>query len=399
MTIKVKKIIELKAQTHLAKTTLSREGTAPLDRKFETTLSEPSRHSTRSSPVKSTLQLSHSFSLFGRHLPKSTIPKLSMHKAPNFMLESTLPPGSFRPTTKASMAIYGVMPICAVDKKSKPHKAGGKKIMQHQEDLTFNPDGFMEDDENTGITDEYLDQLGQSILYRNPPTQQFYNTTEMDFAEAHQAIMQLQDNTYSMMQLCYELSSRKGYEALGYDDFKTCITEKLKGYIKYDYAHKMKNAGEVHVVVCPELPMGEIPESVLRPMHKLSDEVKKEVWDKAYNERGEKTSATVVINAIKEVQGLKVNLYDSEINQRLYNFDLSTELDEKLNEVGMALIKEFFKKCPPLDLYTDTTISKGHFEKTVKFVLKVLGYRIVDQYEKYTFSVKSGMTESNPVVI
>ncbi len=393
MNIKVNKIIELKAQTHLAKTTLTREGTAPLDRKFETTLSEPSRHSTRSSPVKSTLQLSHSFSLFGRHLPKSTIPKLSMRKAPNFMLESTLPSGSFRPTTKASMAIYGVMSICDADKKLKPHKASGKKIMQQQEKFSFNPCGFMEDDENIGITDEYLDQLGEVIQYLNPPIQQIYDTTDMDFAEALQAIIQLQDNTYSSMQLCYGLSSRKGYKALGYDDFKTCIEEKLKGYINYDYALKMKNAGEVHLVVCPELSMGEVPESVLRPMHKLSDEVKKEVWEKAYNERGGKTTATVVLNAIKEVQGLKVNLYDSEISQRLFNFDPSSELVEQLDEAGLALIKEFFKKCPPLDLYTDTTISKGHFEKTVKFVLRRLGYRIVDQYKEYTFSVKSGMTK------
>ena len=265
--------------------------------------------------------------------------------------------------------------------------------MQQQEKFSFNPCGFMEDDENIGITDEYLDQLGEVIQYLNPPIQQIYDTTDMDFAEALQAIIQLQDNTYSSMQLCYGLSSRKGYKALGYDDFKTCIEEKLKGYINYDYALKMKNAGEVHLVVCPELSMGEVPESVLRPMHKLSDEVKKEVWEKAYNERGGKTTATVVLNAIKEVQGLKVNLYDSEISQRLFNFDPSSELVEQLDEAGLALIKEFFKKCPPLDLYTDTTISKGHFEKTVKFVLRRLGYRIVDQYKEYTFSVKSGMTK------
>jgi len=78
---------------------------------------------------------------------------------------------------------------------------------------------------------------------------------------------------------CYELETRKGYLALGYTSFKECVANELVGVVEYDYAIKLKNAGEVHMCVCPEIPMGQISEGVLRPLHRLTDAKRKEVRD------------------------------------------------------------------------------------------------------------------------
>ena len=109
-----------------------------------------------------------------------------------------------------------------------------------------------------------------------------YKTSEMSRHEAGIAIFKIKNNVSSIMQMCYELDARKGYKALGYNSFKECVMKELAGIINYDYAFKMKNAGYVHRVVCPDLVMGSIPEGTLRLLHPLkSDEDKKEVWEAA----------------------------------------------------------------------------------------------------------------------
>jgi len=96
-------------------------------------------------------------------------------------------------------------------------------------------------------------------------------TDDMTKTEARNAINTIKNSKCSLMKTCYELEIRKGYLALAYDSFKECIEIELVGVIKYDYAIKMKNAGQVHMSVCPEIPMGEVSEGVLRPLYRLDD--------------------------------------------------------------------------------------------------------------------------------
>lgn len=220
----------------------------------------------------------------------------------------------------------------------------------------------------------YLDELAHIPKYK---------TTKMTRLEAQDCIGKIKSKINSIMRLCYELATRKGYEVLGYKDFKECVMKELAGVIGYDYAHKMKNAGEVHVVVCPKLPMGTVPESVLRPMHRLSDDEMKEVWDSTVKEDVDGApiipTANDITSTIKAI-GFADDIIDvKDLKRSLRDIEFSPKLKKHFKEDIEDLIEEYIKKS---SITPTPPVSKEHFEKTVRILLNALRTTILGEYEK-----------------
>jgi len=97
----------------------------------------------------------------------------------------------------------------------------------------------------------------------------------MTKTEARDAIKTIKKNLCSLMEICHQLDTRKGYRALGYSSFKECVARELADVVDYEYAIKLKNSGRVHMCVCPEIPMGEVSDGVFRPLHRFSDAMRK----------------------------------------------------------------------------------------------------------------------------
>lgn len=210
-----------------------------------------------------------------------------------------------------------------------------------------------------------------------------YKTSEMSRHEAGIAIFKIKNNVSSIMQMCYELDARKGYKALGYNSFKECVMKELAGIINYDYAFKMKNAGYVHRVVCPDLVMGSIPEGTLRLLHPLkSEEDQKNVWEKATNEVGMDSlyaTAPDVKWAIRSC-GLATPIAETKELKKILAFTIyvfSPELTTKLDEVALELFEEFTKQSI---LVTGAPLTKDHFDKALKELLRTLRIFILDKY-------------------
>jgi hypothetical protein len=201
--------------------------------------------------------------------------------------------------------------------------------------------------------------------------------TPMTQAEAREAINEIKTSTAFLMKICYYFAHREGYKVLGYSSFKDCINEELTGVINYDYAHKMKNAGKIHLIVSPDTPMGSIGESVLRTLYKLPDDEKKMVWDQAVQKFGdaEKVTATTTKEVIRELglekpTKLRTRQADPE-NQQPMSDDglngnppsqaiLDPELQERLRQSAFEIIQRYIVKN---GVQPD---SKENFEEALK---------------------------------
>lgn len=208
-----------------------------------------------------------------------------------------------------------------------------------------------------------------------------YDTKEMDEVEARECVEEIKFKLKSVMRLCYELDVRKGYEALGrpeyengYPNFKTCVMKELAGVINYDYAHKMKNAGEVHMVVCPEIPMGSVPESVLRPMHGLPYEEMKEVWKRA-------------VMKCKDVEKVKKPIIEEVIKTGGFE-KISTKTKTPINievphALTVAMQKNAFNLIKNHDLINgNAPVSKTNFNKALGLLFNEVRSYVSDRYEK-----------------
>lgn len=82
--------------------------------------------------------------------------------------------------------------------------------------------------------------------------------------------------------LLLDMRDRKGWKALGYESFKEYGEQSL-GYEKA-YLTRLADAGEISLQLGydPELPIGNPPpESQLRPLKSVPEDVRKQIWDEA----------------------------------------------------------------------------------------------------------------------
>lgn len=123
---------------------------------------------------------------------------------------------------------------------------------------------------STQYTNMGVSEAIDSVVIREPEP--------MNKVDATNAIASIKQHPESLMRMCYELKERNGYEALGYKSFRLCIETELEGEINYEEARKQFQAGKVHQNVCPELAMGSIDASILRPLYKLQKITRRLIW-------------------------------------------------------------------------------------------------------------------------
>lgn len=214
----------------------------------------------------------------------------------------------------------------------------------------------------------------------------FNKDGDLDKHEAMGIVLAIGKTKTINMKLCYLLSAKKGYKALGYKDFKECIMKELRGTISYDYAHKLKNAGEVHMVVCPELPMGEVPEGVLRELHGLEEQEMKDVWQKAIDSNDELDKRLPTASELKKEKHILKSddtplANPTKLEDTIYKvlFEDKPELAEKFCEVTNELVTDVRQLSPRYS--SGQPMTKHQYGKILTGLLKELESNLLRSYE------------------
>jgi len=132
----------------------------------------------------------------------------------------------------------------------------------------------------------------------------------MDAEEARDCIDQINENLKDTRELLWELYERKGWKALGYDSWRTCVTSEFKAKQAYLYCQLAAAKVEKNVsTVVEKTPIGQIPERVLRPLSRIKDpEEQREIYRKAVETAPEgKITAKHVENTIKDIHAEKTD--------------------------------------------------------------------------------------------
>jgi len=98
--------------------------------------------------------------------------------------------------------------------------------------------------------------------------------------EAKSTLQLIRISSSEIRILLYEMYIRKGYIALGYSTMSEFIKTKLKGILSKSYATRQLQAAKFEALLLPEMPIGTIKESILRPLGSLkTDELIKKAWE------------------------------------------------------------------------------------------------------------------------
>lgn len=198
----------------------------------------------------------------------------------------------------------------------------------------------------------------------------------------------ISDSTAELMRMCFILDIKQGYVALGYQTYKECIEKELKDIVRYDYANKLKNAGYVHTIVCPEVPMGAVPPGRFRLLQNLADEDKQRVWNTA------KDSITPTLDGIPTPASLRSAVrtlgikspnskQDNQNNQQVSDPSLANDFksSSRWSTIVEMIYEEILNNLQQLE---GTSITQEKFDKAVSTVLEVIGKNLSNQYQTRT---------------
>lgn len=93
-------------------------------------------------------------------------------------------------------------------------------------------------------------------------------------------IREFQEKAASLRSIIFELSEGKAHLAFGFSNFTKFVNRKLDMHMSESHIHRLRRAAEVERIIRPDLPIGQLRESVLRPLTELEREVILEVWGK-----------------------------------------------------------------------------------------------------------------------
>lgn len=129
---------------------------------------------------------------------------------------------------------------------------------------------------------------------------------DMTVFEARECISKIKDGIHSVRALLLDLYERKGWEALGYNSWRSCVVAEFGEAERYLYRQLEAAQAERNLEICP---MGQIPERQLRPLASLLPEQQKEVWEKAVETAPEgKVTAKHVENTVIEYKHTETHL-------------------------------------------------------------------------------------------
>lgn len=126
---------------------------------------------------------------------------------------------------------------------------------------------------------------------------------EMTLDEARETDRLIKRHINTTRYLLLDMRDRKGWKALGYESFKE-YGEKELGY-QENYIHKLVSAAEIslQIGVNQDGTIVQPPESQLRPLKSVPEEIRKQIWDEATKKAeadGDKRTAKHVEMAVAE---------------------------------------------------------------------------------------------------
>lgn len=126
---------------------------------------------------------------------------------------------------------------------------------------------------------------------------------DMTSAEARLCVDSIHAHIRHARALILELYERKGWQALGYASWRACVSAEFEQ--SQTHMYRQLAAAFVEQVIAPDSPIGEIPESHLRPITGLTETQSQIVWQVVEDTApaGKVTAAHVksVVNIISEI--------------------------------------------------------------------------------------------------
>lgn len=117
--------------------------------------------------------------------------------------------------------------------------------------------------------------------------------------EARDCITQIRASLDNLRQQAWELKTREGWRALGYTSWRACVLSEFEQ--SQGQLYRLLTAAEIEQQIAPVSPIGEIPETHLRPLAPIPPEERPAVWQRAKDIAGtEKRTAKHVQQAVEE---------------------------------------------------------------------------------------------------
>jgi translation elongation factor EF-1beta len=167
-----------------------------------------------------------------------------------------------------------------------------------------------------------------------------------------------------MRSMLLEIRDRKGWKALGYESWEQ-YGEKEWDYSR-QHLHRLADAAKVQLIVSP-IGDKQIPETHLRPLSQVPDDIKKQIW-KQVNEEHEKLTAKMVEEAVAKY---KADLEQTELSREGWKsqaLEKKKELEE--SEIRVFNLREARKEIVYVDNAGEVTKELKQENKRLKEKLK-----------------------------
>ncbi len=156
--------------------------------------------------------------------------------------------------------------------------------------------------------------------------------TTMSVQEARECIEKINSNLINTRSLILDLYERKGWEALGYESWRKCVTSEFKD--KQTYLYYQLEAAKTERNISTMVEKGTTPERHLRPLSRLEPPQQKEAWKKAVETAPEgKVTArhveSVVDKIIKKPETVEIDEESDSLFQLKRWWKKATKKDRK----------------------------------------------------------------------
>ena len=159
----------------------------------------------------------------------------------------------------------------------------------------------------------------------------------MIYKEARECVDKIKTNMNNVRELVLVLYEREGWTALGYQNWRECVTAEFQS--SQAYLYRQLEAAQTEKVISPIGEKKEIPESQLRPLTKLKDnpDQQKEAWQKAVETAPEgKVTAAHVSKVVNELTGNIAEKKEKEIIKKAVKVE---QIDPEFNAAWESLFR------------------------------------------------------------
>lgn len=185
---------------------------------------------------------------------------------------------------------------------------------------------------------------------------------EMTLEEARETDRLIKRHINTTRYLLLDMRDRKGWKALGYESFKEYGEKELNYQERHLY--RLVDAAEIGMQIGTDQLDSQPPESQLRPLTAVPEDVRKQIWDEATKKaeaEGEKRTAKHVEQAVAEWKQRSEEFRDDANKYR----KMAREATQKAEQLQAALSLEQEATALPHD-YLAAKEKAGSLEKEIE---------------------------------